>query len=79
METLKEYWDYKNRVQAKTNGADIHQVNGLLGLIINSVGRLERHRDSMLVNPQWTQWDKEDRERIARTVLEIAKITGVHP
>jgi hypothetical protein len=79
METLKEYWDYKNRVEAKTNGADVHKVNGLLGLIINSVGRLERHRDSALVSEKWAQWDKEDRERITATVLEIAQITGVHP
>ena len=79
METLQEYWIYKNRVEAKTTGANIHQVNNLLGLIINSIERLVRHNESRMKGPLWRQWDIEDRERIERTTKEIARITGVHP
>jgi len=35
--TIDEFPDYRNRVLAKTNGANVHKVNGLLGVILNSV------------------------------------------
>ena len=78
MTTLKEYWDYKNRVEAKANGANIHKVNGLLSIVANAVDALERNAGKAKT-PQLTQWEIEDLNRIERTTKQIAVITGVHP
>jgi len=40
--TSDEYPDYMNRVLAATDGANVHAVNGLLGLVINNAACVER-------------------------------------
>ena len=39
--TREDYQIYKNEIQSKTTGANVHSVNGQLGLILNSISLLE--------------------------------------
>ncbi len=81
MTTMREYWDYKNRVEAKTTGANIHKVSGLLGRCLNSVARLDRDGARLPEErlPDWQEWEKKDKAWIEQATKEIAAITGVHP
>lgn len=35
--TADEYQDFKLRVLAKTTGANVHRISGMLGVLINSI------------------------------------------
>jgi len=48
--TREEYHLFKNEVHAKTTGANIHYINGKLGLIINSIAILECADDQEIID-----------------------------
>lgn len=68
--TEAEYNEYKERVLAKCDGANIHRVRNLLGSVINTIVILngsEKHESHIWVASQH------------KAIVEIAQRTGVHP
>ena len=76
-----DYNDFKNRVLAKTNGANIHKINGLLALIADGI----RHRKNCLINPKEIFRGKTNEECIRQDIepiiisflIQIKQLTGV--
>lgn len=66
------YDDYRNRVQAKLNGSNVHKVNGLLGIVLNG---------SMLVeyfeSKGNTAKAAEHKTDVDATIRQIKILTGV--
>jgi len=58
----KEYRKYKLRVLSKTNGRDIHRLNGLLGIILNQ-------------GLNYIYWEGKNKNK-AEEILKILKNTG---
>lgn len=58
--TATEYQDFRLRVLAKTTGANVHRINGMLGVLINSIvladywadKNLERYSVSELIGEE---------------------------
>lgn len=73
--TAAEYPDYMNRVLAKTDGANIHRVNGLLGIAGSAAMRIEKRKTNR--HDEADAWDEADRVMIVNAKLEIKKLTGV--
>ena len=67
-----DYQSYKLRVLAKTNGCNVHTVNGLLGIVYNG----EENRDYWLKKDN-IQEAKESQELVDKATREIYKMTGV--
>lgn len=66
------YNDYRERVLAKTDGSNIHKVNGLLGIILNGSPCVDFRTDS-------GEYDKaiEGIQRIQEAMRQIKIETGV--
>jgi len=68
----RTYYDsYKLRVEAKATGANIHKINGKLGIIINTIHLYDYDKNT---EAQF----KEFKEATERAMNEIAVLTGVH-
>ena len=62
------YSNYRLRVLSKANGADIHEINGLLGRILNSCNLLSRYRKQ--------EDEKRYKKLLKDSIKEIRKHTG---
>ncbi len=76
--TLKDYPIYKDRVLAKCDGANVHKVNGLLGIVINSLDNREyweKQDDSKRAKAK--EYISQASIRIHDSLKQIKKLTGV--
>lgn len=67
-----DYQGYRLRVLAKTNGRNVHKVNGLLGVIQNSEGNKEFWAKKGVTNSPC-----EHQEMIDQAAQQIFELTGV--
>jgi hypothetical protein len=84
----KDYPIFRDRVLAKTDGANIHKVNGKLGIVLNSLSNLEYWQkraqsksacqDSVLYR-QCLQLAEEANLLLNKALTDIKLITGVSP
>lgn len=67
-----KYQIYREEVLAKTTGENIHEVNGLLGHVLNS---LRNHR--FYIEKKRPASADQVKVHLDKSLLEIGKITGV--
>jgi hypothetical protein len=65
----EKYQNFKLRVLAKTNGANIHKINGLLGHIINGID-LVRLIDETQEKNKWKDF-------VIENLTKIENATGI--
>jgi hypothetical protein len=74
MEYPKSYLYYKELVLSKTNGTNIHTVNGLLGVILNSVPNIKWQ-----ISQQDFESAAKTRDIIKNAEQKIQQLTNVPP
>jgi flagellar biosynthesis/type III secretory pathway ATPase len=70
----KNYFDFHSRVTAKTSGANVHVVNGLLGNVLNGCP-LVMHFANKGDAANVTKWT----ERVKEALKQIKVKTGISP
>jgi hypothetical protein len=84
----KDYPLFKERVLSKTNGANIHRINGKLGIVLNSLSNLEywqqraESKSACIDNAlyrQCLQLAEEANSLLNDALIEIKKETGISP
>lgn len=69
MKTLKEYYQFRDEVLSKTDGKNVHNVNGLLGKIAHRVGTFEDSNQEF-----WKQYRNEYEKNIEEYISKIYKL-----
>ncbi len=70
--TSQDYPMFRERVTAKTNGANIHKVNGLLGNVLNSLNNMEYR-----ITRQDYEGAAKCRDVVRESLKQIKILTGV--
>ena len=72
---VPNYRDYRDRVLMKTDGTNVHKVNGLIGIVMSNEERLAR--TGRVDYPGREADDAASRAAVERAEIEIKQLTGV--